>query len=286
MAQRRFRVGVQVRPEHTTVPSMREAWRRIEDLGVETLWTWDHFFPLRADPQGPQIARRIDPPAPGVAAPQGEPQGAHFECWTLLAAMAVTTTRVEFGAMVSAIGYRNPALLSNMAKTVDHLSGGRLILGLGAGWSARDFREFGYPMPPGPERLRELRRGIGIIKERWAVDEPPPVRNPIPILIGGGGEKVTMRIAAQHAQIWNWIARPPVYAAKSLLLDEHCRAVGRDPGEIERSVNIEVADAHDPATLDAYAEAGATHLILRFPEPWDFAAVENLVAWRDRANGR
>ncbi len=259
MPTRRYRVGVQVRPQHTSVPSMREAWRRCEEAGVDTLWTWDHFFPTN-----------------------GDPQGAHFECWSLLAAMAVTTTRVEFGAMVSAIGYRNPALLSDMAKTVDHLSGGRLILGLGAGWKERDYGEFGYPMPPAPERLRELRRGLVTIKERWAIDVPPPLRDPIPILIGGAGERVTLRITAEHAQIWNAVLRPESFAAKNAILDEHCRALGRDPGEIERSVNVEVADAYDSAVLDAFAEAGATHLILRFQDPWDFGAVERLVAWRGR----
>lgn len=117
------------------------------------------------------------------------------------------------------------------------------------------------------------------------IDVPPPVRTPIPILIGGGGERVTLRITAQHAQIWNTIARPEVLAAKNRVLDAHCRAIGREPGEIERSVSIEAADTYDDAVLQAFAAAGATHLIIRFQDPWDFQAVANLVAWRDRANG-
>jgi probable F420-dependent oxidoreductase len=238
---------------------MRDAWLRVEETGADTLYNWDHFYPL-----------------------YGEPDGKHFECWTLLAAMAEATERVEFGPMVTAIGYRNPALLSDMAKTIDHLSNGRLILGLGAGWKVRDYEEFGYAMPSAPDRLRELWRGIEIIKERWTIDVPPPVRNPIPILIGGGGEKVTLRITAQHAQIWNMVGRPETFAAKNRILDEHCRAIGRHPAEIERSVNVEVEDTYDPAVLDAFVEAGGTHIILRFQDPWDFKAVENLVAWRDR----
>ncbi len=261
MPDRRYRVGVQVRPQHTSYASMRDAWRRIEEAGADTLWNWDHFFPTG-----------------------GDPQGAHFECWTLLAAMAEVTKRVEFGPMVTAIGYRNPALLSDMAKTVDHLSGGRLILGLGAGWMERDFKEFGYEMGTISDRMRDLRRGIEIIKERWTIDVPAPVRNPIPLLIGGRGERTTLRLVARHAQIWNVIVRPDVFAAKNEVLNEHCRTIGRDPAEIERSVNVERDDCYDAAVLDAFADAGATHLILRFQDPWDFGAVERLVAWRERRN--
>lgn len=257
-----FRVGVQVRPQHTTYASMREAWRRVEEFGADTLWTWDHFFPVL-----------------------GDPRGAHFECWSLLAGMAEVTERVEFGALVTCNSYRNPALLSNMAKTVDHMAGGRLILGLGAGWAERDYREFGYEYGAAADRLRDLRQGLATILARWAEDAPPPVRNPIPILIGGAGERVTLRLTAQYAQLWNGVLRPEAYAAKSRVLDERCRELGRDPATLERTVSIEREDTADPATLDAFAAAGATHLILRFQDPWDFGAVERLVAWRDRRVG-
>ena len=149
-ARHPIRVGVQIWPQHTTVSAMREAWRRVEELGVDTLWTWDHFFPVSGDPRGP-----------------------HFECWSLLAAMAEVTERVEFGALVSAIGYRNPALLSDIAKTVDHLSGGRLILGVGAGWKERYYREFGYEYGTAPVLLRFLLRGLVIIMECMAIYVPP-----------------------------------------------------------------------------------------------------------------
>ena len=258
---RRVRVGVQVRPQHTTYASMREAWRQIEALGVDTLWTWDHFFPVMGDPAGP-----------------------HFECWTLLAGMAEVTERVEFGALVSSNTYRNPALLSNMAKTIDHMSGGRFILGIGAGWSERDHREFGYALGTPADRLRGLREGLEIIVDRWARDVPPPVRNPIPIMIGGAGERVTLRLTATYAQLWNGVLRPDAYAAKNRILDERCREVGRDPSEIERTASIELADTETSAGIDAFYDAGATHPILRFSEPWDFRAVERLVAWRDVKN--
>lgn len=258
---RRLRAGIQVRPQHTTYRSMRDCWRRAEEMGVDTLYTWDHFFPL-----------------------QGDPQGSHFECWSLLAAMAEVTERVEFGALVTCNSYRNPALLSDMAKTVDHISGGRLILGIGAGWFERDYQEYGYEFGTAPDRLRALRQGLVTILDRWAKDVPPPVRNPIPILIGGGGERVTLKLTAQYADLWNGVARPDVLAHKCAVLDEWCAELGRDPGEIERTVSIELADTEDEAVLDAFVAAGATQLIIRLGEPWNFDSLRRLVAWRDARN--
>lgn len=250
-----FRIGVQLHPQHTSYASFADAVRRVEDLGVDTIWNWDHFFPL-----------------------YGDPQGNHFEGWTLLTAMATLTTRAEIGCLVTCNSYRNPTLLSNMAKTVDHISGGRLILGIGAGWFERDYQEFGYEFGTGPDRLRALRAALPAIKQRWEVDVPAPLRTPIPILIGGGGEKVTLKLTAQHADIWNGFGPPESFKHKNEVLDNWCQELGRDPQTIERSVSIR---ANELDNLDAYVAARATHIILGMGEPWDFTAVERLVQWRD-----
>ena len=248
----RIRIGVQLHPQHTTWASFSAAVRHFEALGCDTIWNWDHFFPL-----------------------YGEPQGAHFEGWTTLSAMATLTTRAEVGCLVTCNSYRNPALLANMAKTVDHISGGRLILGLGAGWFERDYTEYGYTFGTAPDRLRALKEALPIIQQRWAVDVPPPTR-PIPILIGGGGEKVTLRLTAQHAQIWHGFGPVETFKHKCAVLDAWCAQLGRDPQTIERSVSPSKGES-----LDAFLEAGATHFILGVGEPWDYAAVEAALRWRE-----
>jgi len=261
---RPIRVGVQFHPQHATYDDYAAAVRRVEEMGVDTIFDWDHFFPLYGDPQGP-----------------------HFEGWTLLTAMATLTARAEVGCLVTCNTYRNPALLSDMAKTVDHISHGRLILGLGAGWFERDYTEYRYDFGTPATRLAALEESLTIIRERWEKDVPRPTRR-IPILIGGGGEKVTLRIAARHADIWHGFGDPETYRHKIEVLDEWCAKVGRDPAEIEHAVGPQ--GGGDPEMLDAYAAAGATHLILGVgygntgaEDPWNCAGIERMVRWRDGA---
>jgi len=248
-----FRVGVQLQPQATTVAEMRDAWRAADDLGVDTIWTWDHFYPL-----------------------YGDPDATHFECWSLLTAMALDTTNAQFGALVGCLSYRNPDLLADMARTVDHLSGGRLILGLGSGWFERDYTEYGYEFGTAGERLRALREALPRVKARLGALNPPPVGD-LPIMIGGGGERVTLRIVAEHAQMWNTFGPPQSFAHKNAVLNEHCAAIGRDPSEIERTVAI---NADEVDAVDDYLAAGATHLIVMCGAPFDLSAVQQLVARR------
>jgi probable F420-dependent oxidoreductase len=251
-----LRVGVQLHPQHTSYSSFADAVRQVEALGVDSIWNWDHFFSL-----------------------YGPADGAHFEGWTLLTAMATLTSRAEIGCLVTCNSYRNPHLLADMARTVDHISGGRLILGIGAGWFQRDYDEYGYEFGTAPDRLRALGRALPQIKQRLERLNPPPLRQPLPILIGGGGEKVTLKLTAQHAMMWNGFGPPETYRHKNQVLDNWCREMGRDPADIERTVSISVGDLD---RLDDFVDAGATHIILGIGEPWNFAAVERLVTYRDR----
>jgi alkanesulfonate monooxygenase SsuD/methylene tetrahydromethanopterin reductase-like flavin-dependent oxidoreductase (luciferase family) len=179
--------------------------------------------------------------------------------------MATQTSRAQFGALVTCMTYRNPDLLADMARTIDNLSGGRFVLGLGAGWFERDFQEYGYPFASGPERAKAFGEGLDRITARLGKLNPPP-RGSVPILIGTGGEQVMMRHVAERATIWNWFGSPRSWAAKNAVLDQWCERVGRDAAEIERSILIEDEYLRN---LDAYAEAGVQHLIVQVPHPYD-----------------
>jgi probable F420-dependent oxidoreductase len=246
----RCKVGVQLHPQATTTDALRAAWRAADALGVDSIWLWDHFFPL-----------------------YGDPDGAHFEAYSLLAAMAVETTRADIGALVTCNSYRNPNLLADMARTIDHLSGGRFVLGIGSGWFERDYREYGYEFGTAPTRLRELAAALPVIMQRFDRLEPPP-RGRLPILIGGSGERVTLRLVAEHADTWNTFGPPENFAKKSRVLDEWCERLGRNPRQIERTVGINV---NEVGNLDAYVEAGAEHLIVMVGPPFDLDPVKQLL---------
>jgi len=255
-----IRVGIQIQPQHATYRQMRQAWQAVDATTADTLFNWDHFFPLTGD---------LD--------------GTHLDNWTALGAMAEVTQRVEIGCLVAANSYRNPNLLADMARTLDHVSGGRFILGIGSGWNQRDYEEYGYEFGTAASRLRDLDRDMPVIVDRLAKLNPGPVRKPFPILIGGGGEKVTLRIVAQYATIWNGQGEPDELAHKNRVLDEWCSKVGRDPKEIERSAQIFGPQLDQ---LDDYLAAGITHLIGESSGPdYDLAPLHRLIAWRDSHAG-
>jgi probable F420-dependent oxidoreductase len=247
----RFKVGAVIHQQHCSLDDVRAAWRAAEELGVDSLWDWDHFFTM-----------------------DGDPDGSHFEGLTLLAAMAAETSRPRIGTMVTCVSYRNPDLLADMARTIDHLSHGRMILGLGAGWFERDYEEYGFPFGTSMDRLERLEQdAIPRIKERLTRLNPPPV-GPMPIMLGGDGKEVTLRIAAQHADIWNGFGPIERFRERNAILDTWCERVERDPASLERSVLIDVEEAGDIA---AFHEAGATHIVIGIDTPFDLAPIERAV---------
>jgi len=244
------RIGVQLHPQATTVAALRDAWRAADAIPVDSVWVWDHFFPLYGDPGAP-----------------------HFEAYALLAAMAADTCHAQIGALVTCNSYRNPHLVADMARTIDHISGGRFVLGMGSGWFERDYEEYGFAFGTAGSRLRDLDRDLPVIMDRLGRLTPPPVGR-LPIMVGGSGEKVTLRIVAEHADAWNTFGPPEAFARKNRVLDEWCERVGRPPRQIERTVAIrpEEVDA-----VEAYVDAGADHCIVMLGAPFDLSAVERLV---------
>jgi probable F420-dependent oxidoreductase len=186
---------------------------------------------------------------------------------------------VEIGCLVTCNSYRNPELLADMARTVDHISGGRLILGIGSGWFRRDYDEYGYDFGTAGSRLDALGESLPRIVERWGKLNPAPTRR-IPILIGGGGEKKTLRLTAAYADIWHGFGSAEVAAHKVRVLDEWCDRIGRDPSEIERSLGV--GENPPVAVADDLLRAGITMFTVHCGGPdYDLSGLKDWVAWRD-----
>ncbi len=262
-------------------PTTSQSWgdlhaaaRHAADTGWDGLWVADHFMPPADPADGPLL-----------------------ECWSTLAGLATSVPRLRLGSLVTGNTYRHPAVLANMAATVDHLSGGRVVLGLGAGWQANEHRAYGIDLFDVPGRLARLEEACQVV--RGLLDQPrasfegshyrlvdapmapKPVQGHLPLLVGGSGERVTLRIVARFADEWNTWGTPDVLTAKGAVLERHCEAVGRDPSTIRRSAqvvvnldgagttftqlpSVEVTTAQMQELLGGYQQAGVDEFI--FPD--------------------
>lgn len=262
--------------QNATIDELRHLWRLADEAGFDSCWVMDHFATLGPRDDGPI-----------------------FETWTMLAGMAQVTTRTRIGCAVVGNTYRHPAVLAKMAVTVDHLSGGRLEFGLGAGWAENEHTMLGLEFGSKNDRADRLEESVQIIRSLWtqprttfdgkhyrlqdAVAEPKPVQQPHPpIWIGGSGPKRTLRITARYADVWNAAGGSPAdIAASSAILDRHCADVGRDPGQIRRSVQVGVdADELDQAraTVEEHVKVGVTDFLLIVRGDDALAVAEQLAA--------
>ncbi len=310
-----IRIGFQVWGQAATWDELMEAGERVESLGFASLFANDHLMPILGDADGPVLGS----------------SGPVFEGWMTLGAWAARTSRVPLGMMVCGVGYRNLGLTVKMATALDHASAGRAILGLGAGWHEPEHRAFGYEMLPLGDRISRLDEASRVARGlldgqavtfdgRWVRaaamgNDPPPVQDRMPLLIGGSGEKRTLRIVARDADIWNGEGDPATFGRRNGILDAHCREIGRDPGAIRRTVGIPpicirgsrdgavealaailvrqggsadqarawaasspLADTEEVVArlLRAWHEAGAEEVVVDLPTPLDIETLERL----------
>jgi probable F420-dependent oxidoreductase len=246
---------------------MRQAALAVEEMGADVLYTWDHFFPIDGD--------------------QG---GAHFECWTLLAAWAEATSRILLGPLVSCVSYRNADLLADMARTLDHVSNGRVVLGLGAGWRKEEYEAYGYDFGTPRERLQVLEGAVERIKRRLCQLNPPAVGS-IPILIGGTGSQRTLPLAAKYADVWHaMFPSSPSELAPRLQRFRKCQAhADRKDASCRIAIGVKTAQArmvlHRYA--DAYARLGVTQFTVGVSGPqFDTGPVDEWLRWRDSSTSR
>jgi F420-dependent oxidoreductase-like protein len=267
-----MRFAFKTSPQHVTWSDMLAVWREADQIELyESGWTFDHFYPIRGDSNGPCL-----------------------EGWVTLTALAQATQRVRLGNLVSGIHYRHPALLANMAATLDIISGGRLEIGIGAGWNEQESGAYGMELGTPAERSDRFEEACEVLlglltQESTTFDgkyyqlkdarcEPKPVQAPHPpICIGGGGEKRTLRTTAKYAQHWNFAGgTPDEFAHKRDVLHAHCADVGRDPAEITLSSHVRLDDDGPSKAADtaaALGEKGLDLAIIILPVPLDPAVL-------------
>jgi alkanesulfonate monooxygenase SsuD/methylene tetrahydromethanopterin reductase-like flavin-dependent oxidoreductase (luciferase family) len=298
-----IKLGALAWNQYATWEDLRGAGIRADELGYDDIWTWDHLYPIVGSDDGPI-----------------------FEGWLTLAAWAEATSQARIGLMVGANTFRNPALVAKMATTLDHISGGRAVLGIGAAWFQTEHDAYGLEFGGSPgERLRWLDEAVGIMHgmlhgeepsgsrfytTRSIRNDPPPVQDRLPLLIGGGGEKVTLRIVARYADAMNVGGGFDNVRRKDEVLRRHCADIGRDESEIERTVGMGICIIRDdPAEaqrvmeeifakngrarpwtdqlvgtpervaeeMRPFLEIGFRHFIIGFPSPYDAESMERLL---------
>jgi F420-dependent oxidoreductase-like protein len=273
----RLRFGLQLRPERVAYRDLADAWREADGLGYDSLFLFDHLVPITGDPADPC-----------------------HEGWTLLAALAPQTRQARIGLLVTGNTYRHPAVLAKMAATVDHASGGKLILGIGAGWFEPEHRFYGIPFHTAAGRARRFGEAVEVVKLLWTRERatfdgryyrlanapfaPKPLQRPHPpILVGGMGPKLVQPVAARHADIWHFFVRDQdddFSETRALVrrFDELCRSVGRDPKAVEKSTSLRLEHLQGSPTaardyVRRLADAGVGHFIIGLPAPYDRALV-------------
>ncbi|HUG94917.1 MAG TPA: LLM class flavin-dependent oxidoreductase [Pleomorphomonadaceae bacterium] len=298
----RIRLGALPWPQYTDWEALRAAGIRAEELGYDSLWTWDHLYPIVGSHHGPM-----------------------FEGYLSLAGWVAGTSRIRIGLMVGANPFRNPALVGKLVTQLDHMSGGRMICGIGAAWFEEEHHDFGFDFGASVgERLRWLEEAVVVLRgmfdgaepsgtdhyaTRSVRNDPPPIQAHLPILVGGGGERKTLRIVAQHADANNLGGGFEKVRRKEEVLLRHCAEVGRDPAEIERTANLGVVVIRDTEAearrvlgelaahnggarawpnqlvgtpeqvaeeLRRFAGIGYRHVIGGFPAPFDGESMERL----------
>ena len=263
-----MRFGIKTVPEHTSWGDMLDVWRAADEIELfETAWNFDHFYPIIGDGDGPCL-----------------------EAWVTLSALAQATSRIRIGCMVNGVPYRHPALVANMAASLDIVSGGRLELGLGAGWNEQETEAYGIDLLPIGQRMDRFEEAVEVVDsllsnefttfrgkyfqlEQARCEPKGPQQPRPPIVIGGAGEKRTLRIAARFAQHWNIsFVTPDQFLKKNEILLTHCESVGRDSSLITRSVQITSGADQDPAEVadDAAAlfAAGVDKVIFMLTTPY------------------
>ncbi len=272
-----LRFGLSLSQHYLDWPALMQQAELAEACGFDYLWVFDHFVSLRDGVDGPTL-----------------------EAWMLLAAFAPLTRTIRLGTLVSGNTYRHPSLLAKQVVSLDHLSGGRAVLGIGAGWHEGEHRMYGFPFPPAGERVARLGEALAVIdalmrQERttyhgryYHLDEAPfqpkPLQQPrVPILVGGQGSRL-LRLVARHADIWDADAAPTDPAesavpAKVAELDGYCRAIGRDPATLRRSIWSRTALRSEDevrAFVTAWRRHGFTDFFFKLPDPLDVAAVRRV----------